>query len=226
MNGEGVKVASVSVSAFAADFSNMKRDIDLAQESDADYIHMDVMDGNFVPFIGLGTSWIEDMLQYIKIPIDVHLMTNKMEFFADQFIKYPINSLLLHVGVSNNVSIKDELLKIQSHAILCGVAISPDTHIEQISSYIPYLDEILVMGTMPGCKGTVFLENTYERIMQVRSLTSRNSNTIISVDGGVNETIALKCIASGADKIVMGRAFFDSQNPSALIRKIHKQQSC
>jgi ribulose-phosphate 3-epimerase len=216
-------MAAIAVSAFAADFASMGRDIDRARRSGADTLHVDVMDGRFVPALGLGPAWLRSMGGRIHMPLDIHLMTRDPAMFAAQFTNFGVRSIVFHVEAAPFEIASELIARIKGRGTSCGLAISPGTRIAAVVPYIGRVDEILVMASLPGREGARFKDITFDRIRELRSLTASHGLDIeIVVDGGLDERLAKHCVLCGATKIVMGRAFFSSAFRGALVRRVHR----
>lgn len=215
-------MALLSVSAYAADPVNFESDMILAKSYGADYIHVDVMDGRFVPSIGLNFESLQSIQNIIDLPIDIHLMTVDNKNAIDRFSKYMINSIIFHHDAQSYKETFDLLLEIQKYQIKCGLAISPDTDLGAIVPYIPHVSEILIMTSQPGLAGAEFLESSYFRVRSIKQLCENSKSEVtLTVDGGISEQTVEACIKNGAGKVVMGRGFFSNPHVNNLVAKIH-----
>lgn len=215
-------MAYFSLSVFACDFCNIERDIKKCEDSKADFLHFDVMDGHFVPMIGFGVEALKSVIKVSSLPIDVHLMTEKLNVILPEFLKLPVSSVLFHVENESEANITRFLKTIKENNVRAGLVISPHTNIEVLSNHLPFLDEILIMSAIPGTFGSTFIDDTFNRIKNVKKMVSSYSNIIISVDGAIDEHKAENCVLNGAKKIIMGRAFFKNDDSYELVRKIHQ----
>lgn len=218
-------MAYLSVSAFAADIFNIGKDIEKVKRSGADLLHIDVMDGHFVPLMGFGITWIDAIYKDMNIPLDIHLMTENTALFVPQYLEFDVKTLLFHVEAETEEETNILLALIRDRGVRCGLAISPNTPVSALHPYLGLVDEILVMSTMPGCKDSTFQSDTFQRLQEISTLIqSKSLDIVISVDGGIDLEHALRCIENGADKIVMGRAFFNSAHPELIAETIHKER--
>lgn len=214
-------MAYFSLSIFSADFCNIGNAIRKAEECKVNYFHFDVMDGNFVPMIGFGTSALESIKEFTHIPIDVHLMTNNLNKFVKEFSEFEINSINIHIENNNHKGIINLLKYIKSKSIKPSIAISPNTDILELNKYLDYIDEVLIMSALPGVKNSIFIPKIFERVNKASNIINSNAkNIIIAVDGNLDEYKALKCIENGAKKIIIGRTFFKTLKPFELVSKI------
>lgn len=212
----------LSISAFALDFSHPEKGAEKIRESGADFLHIDIMDGKFVPLKGLSDNNIAWLFEQVKLPADVHIMTCDTQASIEHYSSLPLNCILFHLGAETETKTLSLLHSIRQKGLRCGLAISPDVPVDNIGPYIHSLDEILLMSTLPGEPNSVFLPSAFERVKELRNLMdSHGVDVVLSVDGGVDEEKAIHFIQQGADKLVMGRAFFESDNPDTIIRKMH-----
>lgn len=217
-------MASLSISAYAADVGNTARDMELIHNAGADSVHIDVMDGHFVTLTGLGAAWLDTMRHTIRLPLDVHFMTFSPQLFVERFAKYDMSTATIHVEAMQRGEFQAAVRLISRHGIRAGLAISPDTDIESLRPFLDALDEILVMTAQPGEPGAAFLPDSLRRIRAAQGMIEAGGRKIrVSVDGGLDAALAEKCIDHGADNIVMGRAFFTDADPKSLVQKIHQR---
>lgn len=216
-------MAQVSISVFAADRMHLEQEVQKIQQSGADLLHIDVMDGRFVPMIGLDTESIGKIAEISGMPMDIHLMTCDVERHLKQMKDYPAHAIWLHVEAENVATLHRLLEQIRKSGVRCGLAVSPETNMCKVKEFFPVLDEILLMSTEPGRSQTVFQESAFERLRKLDCMVrSFGRKVAIAVDGGLNVESAKKCIRLGADKVVIGRSFFQSDEKSELIRKLHE----
>ncbi len=215
-------MAALSVSAFAADAGHAARDIRRIQDSGADSIHADVMDGQFVTLTGLGDNWFDAMHGRISLPVEVHFMTLSPGRLIRRFVQYRMATAIFHVEAMAADDVAGLLALLKRHGIRGGLALSPDAEPAALHPYLPLLDEILVMTSRPGEPHSVFIPNSETRIQSVRRLVDAvNPRVTVAVDGGLDAGIALDCIAAGAHKVVLGRSFFRHHCPEELVESIH-----
>lgn len=215
------KEVLVSPSILSADFVNMQRDISALQQWGADWIHCDVMDGNFVPNITFGMPMISAIAGITDLPLDVHLMINQPERYIDTFIDSGADILTFHPEASKEPL--KALQAIRQKGIKSGIVLNPDIDFFDWMHLAPYCDMILIMSVYAGFGGQKFIENTYEKIKSIKEyLTKENLDILLEVDGGVNENNSAKLISCGVDILVAGSAIFKSVNPSLTIKNMKK----
>ncbi|CAI8385741.1 MAG: ribulose-phosphate 3-epimerase [Flavobacteriales bacterium] len=206
----------IAPSILAADFANLSKECEDIDESNADWFHLDVMDGVFVPNISFGMPIVKSIRQMTKKPLDVHLMITKPERYIDKFIELGSNILTVHVEATNKLN--KIIDKTHQSNIKSGIAINPDTPISRIEDYINDVDLICLMGVHAGFGGQKFIEKTYSRLEKLKNLiSSRNSSAIIEIDGGVNETNFEMLKSLGADVLVAGSFIFKSTDYNKAI---------
>ena len=210
----------IAPSMLACDFSKLKSEIDLINKSDADWFHLDVMDGVFVPNISFGMPVLKSINQYATKTLDVHLMIVNPEKYIEKFAELGSDILTIHYEVSKD-TLGDSIKEIKKYGMKAGVAINPDTDTNVLEDYINDIDLVCVMGVFPGFSGQKFIEATYERCNEMKEMiTKRNTKTLIEVDGGVTIHNAKKLLENGADVLVSGSHVFKAENPKEIISKL------
>ena len=207
----------VSISILDCDFDNLEFEINRINESNSDYIHIDIMDGVFVERDTRNLFNLNTIKKLSKIPLDIHLMVNNPLSIIDQYAKYNPSFITIHF--ENNPDIKDCLKLIKSHNINAGIAINPDTEISILKPYLKDVELILVMSVFPGKGGQKFINTTYNRIEELEALKKEN-NFIISVDGGVNDTNSYNLINYGSNILVSGSFLIKNSNLNKGIKSL------
>ena len=209
----------IAPSILAADFANLQRDIEMVNESQADWFHIDIMDGVFVPNISYGMPVLEAINRYAQKPLDVHLMIVDPDRYISTFKK--LGSKILTVHFEACTHLHRTIQAIKQEGMKAGVAINPHTPVSVLEDIIQDIDLLLIMSVNPGFGGQSFIENTYKKVMQAQELINYfNSRALIEVDGGVSTKNAKKLIEAGADALVAGSFVFNSDNPKEAISSI------
>jgi ribulose-phosphate 3-epimerase len=207
----------VAPSVLSANFTNLQHDIEMINRSSADWIHLDVMDGKFVPNISFGQPVIEQIKKIAKKPLDVHLMIVEPERYIESFKSCGADILSIHFEAS--VHLHRTITAIKSNGMKAGVVINPHTSVHLLDDIIKEVDIVLVMSVNPGFGGQEFIQNSYYRICRLKELIlKKSSEALIEVDGGVTLENASRLIQSGVDVLVAGHAIFSSGNPEEAIR--------
>jgi ribulose-phosphate 3-epimerase len=201
----------ISPSILGGTFSNMEKIISDLDKSKAEYIHFDVMDGDFVPNLTFGPQFISNLRGFSKKVFDVHLMINRVGKFINDYINTGADLITFHVEIDENIN---EIIKtIKSANIKCGISLKPNTSWESIKPYLENLDQILVMTVEPGFGGQLFMNDQLEKIKKIREFTnSQNVRIDIQVDGGINYETGKLCTDAGANVLVAGSFLFKQEN--------------
>lgn len=209
----------IAPSMLSADFLNLGRDIEMINNSQADWFHLDVMDGIFVPNISYGMPIISQMKKLAKKTFDVHLMIVQPERYLEDFKKAGADYLTVHYETGYHIH--RTLTTIKSLGMKAGLSINPHTPVDVVKDIIHEIDLLLIMSINPGFGGQKFLDLTYEKIRKAKSIiTESGANTLIEIDGGVTLQNAGKIIEAGADVLVAGNTVFSSENPAETIKKL------
>ena len=207
----------IAPSILAADFANLQRDIEMVNNSSADWFHIDVMDGEFVPNISYGMPVIEAIKKHATKPLDVHLMIIKPERYISTFKQIGADILTVHYEACAHLHRTIQAIK--AEGMKAGVALNPHTPVSVLEDIVADLDLVLIMSVNPGFGGQKFIENTYSKVEQLRNLIDRkNSTAKIQIDGGVALDNYQTLISKGADVLVAGNTIFAAQNPTETIR--------
>jgi ribulose-phosphate 3-epimerase len=209
----------VAPSILAADFANLEREVKMINASQADWIHIDVMDGVFVPNISMGLPVVDAIKRHARKPMDVHLMIVEPERYVEAFHKAGAEVISVHVEACHHLH--RNLQQIKSLGCKAGVAVNPHTSITELENVILDIDLVCLMSVNPGFGGQKFIENTYQKVRQLKSLiTKAGSKTLIEIDGGVNLQNAKPLMEAGADVLVAGNFVFSSQNQASVIAQL------
>lgn len=206
----------IAPSLLSADFGNLQRDIEMLNRSQADWFHVDVMDGRFVPNISFGFPVMKTVREHAKKFVDVHLMIVDPEKYVEEFINQGADLVSVHYEACTHLHRTINL--IQDRGAKAGVVLNPSTPVLMLEDIISEVDLVLLMSVNPGFGGQKFIENTYKKISETKDLIlSNNSTALIQVDGGVNVDNSAKLFDAGADVLVAGNAVFSSENPEKTI---------
>ena len=209
----------VAPSILSADFANLQRDIELINNSEADWFHIDIMDGVFVPNISFGFPVLKAIQKHVKKPLDVHLMIVDPDRYTQQFKDAGAEILTFHLEACTHLH--RSVQNIKSLGMKAGVAINPHTSIHLLEDIIADIDLVCVMSVNPGFGGQKFIENTYNKVAALKKLIdSKKSNALIEIDGGVDLNNYKKLVAAGANVLVAGNTVFGSSNPVKTISEL------
>jgi len=212
----------IAPSMLAADFSNLAHDIAVVNQSDADWFHLDVMDGVFVPNISFGMPVIKSMVKHTTKPLDVHLMIVEPDRYIQTFADLGADVLTVHVEACTHLH--RSLQSIKAKGMKAGVALNPHTPVASLSHIIADIDLVCLMSVNPGFGGQSFIEATYEKVRELRTLIDENkASTLIEIDGGVTNQNASQLVAAGADVLVTGSYVFSASDPTATIANLSAQ---
>jgi ribulose-phosphate 3-epimerase len=211
----------VSPSILSADFGNLDREIKMLNSSIADWIHLDIMDGVFVPNISFGFPVVEKVKKIAKKPLDVHLMIVDPDRYLSNFSKAGADVLTVHYEAC--IHLQRTVTEIRSLGMKAGVALNPHTPVFLLKNILPYIDMVLIMTVNPGYGGQSFIMDCYNKIVELRKMIDRAGHSVlIQVDGGVDTKNAPKLIKAGVDVLVVGNTIFSSDDPVGTILKLKK----
>ena len=213
----------IAPSILSANFSNLQKDISMVETAGADWLHIDVMDGHFVPNITIGPLVVKAIRPLSKLFFDVHLMISEPERYWENFVKNGADLIVFHEEV---VCDKIQLIKdIKAKNVKVGISIKPKTPVEKILEYLPLLDVVLVMTVEPGFGGQSFMEDMLPKISSLRKIIDDNKyNCLIEVDGGINVKTAKQCLEYGADALVSGNSIFAAEDPAVALKDLKNIQ--
>jgi len=212
-------MAEIAPSILGADFAHLEKEIRRADQTGVDMLHLDIMDGHFVPNISFGPAIVKTIDNLTDTFLDVHLMLSEPEKYFDAFIKAGADSITFHIEVHPDpVSYAREL---KARGCQAGISLNPDATADKVIPYLAEFDYVLVMSVFPGFGGQSFIASTLDTVTALRNhIDAHKLKTRIQIDGGVNGDNAEQVVAAGAEILVMGTAFFSSDDPASLVRKV------
>ena len=211
----------IAPSVLAADFSNLQRDIEMINESDADWFHIDIMDGVFVPNISFGMPVLRDIKKHAKKTLDVHLMIVNPDQYIETFSKLGADILTVHLEACTHMHRTIQAIK--ATGMKAGIALNPHSSVNQLKDVIKDIDVVCLMSVNPGFGGQSFIENTFDKVKELKDLIqSTGSDCQIEIDGGVTNKNAKKLVQAGANILVAGSYVFKNSNPTETISKLIK----
>ena len=217
-------MALIAPSILAADFANLERDIHEIERNGGDWVHVDVMDGVFVPNISIGIPVVRSLRKVTKLPLDVHLMITRPIRYAEEFVKAGADILTIHLESDTRDNTLACLQKIRSLGCRAGLSLKPGTPAEEARPFLPYCDMILVMTVEPGFGGQKFMADQMPKLRSLREmLRAENPGCLLQVDGGVDAHTCGICKENGAQVLVAGSAYFRAQDRAALVRLIQAE---
>jgi ribulose-phosphate 3-epimerase len=209
----------IAPSVLAADFGNLQRDIEMINKSEADWFHIDIMDGVFVPNISYGMPVLEAINKHAKKTIDVHLMIVDPDRYITDFAALGATNLSVHYEACTHLH--RTLQAIKAEGMKAGVAINPHTSVDLLEDVINDIDLVCLMSVNPGFGGQSFIENTFQKVKKLKEIIERNNApTLIEVDGGVTDKNAAQLVEAGADVLVAGSFVFKAENPTQTIKEL------
>ena len=212
----------IAPSVLAADFANLQRDIEMINQSEADWFHIDIMDGVFVPNISFGMPVLDAISKHAKKTVDVHLMIVDPDRYISTFAKLGSDILTVHYEACTHLH--RTLQAIKAEGMKAGVALNPHTNINVLEDTIQDIDMVCLMSVNPGFGGQSFIENTYNKVKQLKALIERKgASTLIEIDGGVTDKNATQLTEAGADVLVAGSYVFKSEDPILTVKNLKAQ---
>ncbi|MNK01355.1 Ribulose-phosphate 3-epimerase [compost metagenome] len=208
----------------SADFANLQRDIEMINNSEADWFHIDIMDGVFVPNISFGMPVLEAISRHAKKTVDVHLMIVNPDQYIKTFAQLGSTNLTVHFEACTHLH--RTLQAIKAEGMKAGVALNPHTNVSVLEDIINDIDVVCLMSVNPGFGGQSFIERTYDKVKQLKEIITRNNaSTLIEIDGGVSDKNAKQLVEAGADVLVAGNYVFRAENPVQTIASLKKLTS-
>lgn len=217
-------MAILSPSVLSADFANLERDIHEIEKSGCKWIHVDIMDGNFVPNLSIGIPVVEAMRRVTPLTLDVHLMIDRPLRYVDQFVKAGSDWITIHVEADTLENNLKALARIRELGCHPAISLKPGTPAQAAEEYLPYCDLILVMTVEPGFGGQKFMPDMMPKLRALRDrLDEVNPGCVLSVDGGVNAQTGALCRENGAEVLVAGSAYFKHQDKASFVRELEAE---
>ncbi len=209
----------ISPSILSADFGNMERDIHGLKQAGAEYVHVDIMDGHFVPNLSMGFPMVSALRKVTDLVLDVHLMIDRPIRYVERFCEAGADILTIHVEADTEENTLEALRKIRACGVKAAVCVKPKTPAEAVLPYLDLCSLVLVMTVEPGFGGQSFMEDMMPKVAQIRKyIDERGLDCELEVDGGVNAVTGKTCIAAGANVLVAGSAYFKAEDPAQFVR--------
>ncbi|MCO6148214.1 ribulose-phosphate 3-epimerase [Flavobacterium sp. NRK1] len=219
-----MKNTLIAPSVLSADFANLQRDIEMINNSEADWFHIDIMDGVFVPNISFGMPVLEAITRHAKKTIDVHLMIVNPDQYIKTFAQLGATNLTVHIEACTHLH--RTLQAIKAEGMKAGIAVNPHTNVSLLEDVIKDVDVVCLMSVNPGFGGQSFIERTYDKVKQLKEIITRNgASTLIEIDGGVSDKNAKQLVEAGADVLVAGNYVFRAEDPVSTIASLKKLTS-
>ncbi len=212
----------IAPSMLSANFAIMGEELKRIEEGGADIVHLDVMDGVFVPNITFGIKMVADLRKLTRLPLDCHLMIVHPEKYVEKFAKAGADYITVHYEACGE-GLGDVLKLIKSYGVKCGLVVNPDTDIEKAEKYIPLCDMVLIMSVFPGFGGQKFISDVLAKCVKVRKIIDDNGyNCLLEIDGGINDETCVKAREAGCDVLVAGSAVFGASDVKQAISALKK----
>ena len=216
-------MAILSPSILSCDYMNMQRDFAACKEAGCKWLHVDIMDGHFVPNLSFGYSWVKAMRKITDLVLDVHLMIDTPIKYAEEFCKAGADYLTIHVESDTPENIAATLEKIRELGVKPGIVLKPNTPAEAITPYLDKVELVLVMTVEPGFGGQKFMEHMMPKVTAIRALLDKHNPTCeLEVDGGVDLNTAVTCVKAGANVLVAGSSVYKAEVPAQCIKQMRK----
>ena len=217
-------MVKIAPSILSADFAKLGEDVNAAEKAGADWIHVDVMDGHFVPNITIGPLVVKAVKKIAKVPLDVHLMIENPDLYVKEFADCGSDIITIHEEAT--VHLHRSIQNIKECGVKAGVSINPATPVANIELVLPYVDLVLIMSVNPGFGGQSFIPEALQKIKDLKKLiVDRNLNVEIEVDGGVKTDNVAEVVKAGADIVVMGSAFYNSADYAETVKTVRERCS-